>query len=103
VGEPIFGAMRRNTSRVEPGRLPTGVATLAYTYGEGFFAIALVVWIAVSLFVAVGVIRRRDLGLQNRCPSRVAVNGRSQFAHTAGCRPTIRARSSRRRSSSSAR
>ena len=50
-------------SRVDPGRLPTGVATLAYTYGEGFFAIALVVWIVVWLFVAVGVIRRRDLGI----------------------------------------
>ena len=50
-------------SRVDPGRLPTGVATLAYTYGEGFFAIALVVWIVVWLYVAVGVIRRRDLGI----------------------------------------
>jgi hypothetical protein len=39
------------------------VATLAYTYGEGFFTIALVVWIVVWLFVAVGVIRRRDLGI----------------------------------------
>jgi hypothetical protein len=41
----------------------TGVATLAYTYGQGFFTIALVVWILVWLFVAVGVIRRRDLGI----------------------------------------
>ena len=38
------------------------MATLAYSYGEGFFAIALVVWIIVWLFVAVGVVRRRDLG-----------------------------------------
>jgi uncharacterized membrane protein YhaH (DUF805 family) len=39
------------------------VATLAYTYGEGFFTIALVAWIVVWLFVAVGVNRRRDLGI----------------------------------------
>jgi magnesium-transporting ATPase (P-type) len=56
-------AIRPNTSRVDPGRLPTGVATLAYTYGQGFFTIALVVWIVVWLFVAGGVIRRRDLGI----------------------------------------
>jgi len=39
------------------------VATLAYTYGQGFATIALVAWIFVWLFVAVGVIRRRDLGI----------------------------------------
>jgi hypothetical protein len=35
---------------------------LAYTYGQGAVTIALVAWIAVWLFVAVSVIRRRDLG-----------------------------------------
>ena len=45
------------------GRLPTGVAMLAYTFGTGFAAIALVVWIFVWLVVAVSVVRRRDLGL----------------------------------------
>jgi Phospholipase_D-nuclease N-terminal len=39
------------------------VATLAYTYGQGFATLALVVWIFVWLFVAVGVVRRRDLGI----------------------------------------
>jgi hypothetical protein len=39
------------------------VTTLAYTYGQGFFTIALVVWIVVWLYVAVGIIRRRDLGI----------------------------------------
>jgi hypothetical protein len=39
------------------------VATLAYTYGQGFFTIALVVWILVWLYVAVSIIRRRDLGI----------------------------------------
>jgi hypothetical protein len=38
------------------------VATLAYTFGTGFFTIALVVWILVWLVIAVGVVRRRDLG-----------------------------------------
>jgi len=38
------------------------VAPLAYTFGTGFFAIAVVVWILVWLFIAVSVIRRRDLG-----------------------------------------
>ena len=38
------------------------MATLAYTFGTGFAAIALVVWIFVWLFVAVSVVRRRDLG-----------------------------------------
>jgi uncharacterized iron-regulated membrane protein len=45
------------------GRLPTGVPTLAYTYGQGFATIALVVWIVVWLLVAVGVIHRGDLGV----------------------------------------
>ena len=39
---------------------------LAYTYGAGFFAIAAAVWIFVWLFVAVGVIRRRDLGIGSK-------------------------------------
>ena len=47
---------------LRPGRLPTHVATLAYEFGQGFFAAALVVWIVVWLFVAVRVVRRRDLG-----------------------------------------
>ena len=38
------------------------MATLAYTFGTGFAAIALVVWIFVWLVVAVSVVRRRDLG-----------------------------------------
>lgn len=45
-----------------PGRLPTGVAMLAYTFGTWLAAIALVVWIVVWLVVAVSVVRRRDLG-----------------------------------------
>jgi len=39
------------------------VATLAYTYGRGFATIALVAWIFDWLFVAVGVIQRRDVGI----------------------------------------
>jgi len=35
---------------------------LAYTFGKGFAAIALVVWIFVWLFVAVSIVRRRDVG-----------------------------------------
>lgn len=42
------------------------MAALAYTYGTGFFTIALVVWVVVWLFVAVGIIRRRDLGLAGK-------------------------------------
>jgi hypothetical protein len=42
------------------------VATLAYTYGTGFFALALAVWIIVWLFVAVGIIRRHDLGVAGK-------------------------------------
>jgi uncharacterized membrane protein YhaH (DUF805 family) len=38
------------------------MATLAYTFGTGFFIIALLVWIVVWLVIAVGVVRRRDLG-----------------------------------------
>ena len=38
------------------------MATLAYTFGTGFFTIALLVWIVVWLVIAVGVVRRRDLG-----------------------------------------
>jgi hypothetical protein len=49
-----------------PGRLLTHVAPLAYTFGEGFFATALVVWIVVWLLVAVRVVRRRDLGFASK-------------------------------------
>ena len=38
------------------------MAPLAYTFGTGFFAVAVVVWILAWLFIAVSVIRRRDLG-----------------------------------------
>ena len=38
------------------------MAALAYTFGTGFFSIALVVWILVWLVIAVSVVRRRDLG-----------------------------------------
>jgi len=38
------------------------VTTLAYTFGTGFAAIALLVWIFVWLLVAVRIVRRRDLG-----------------------------------------
>jgi hypothetical protein len=38
------------------------VATLAYTFGTGLAAIALVVWVFVWLVIAVSVVRRRDLG-----------------------------------------
>jgi uncharacterized membrane protein YhaH (DUF805 family) len=44
------------------GRFPTGVATLAYTFGTWLAAAAVVVWIFVWLLVAVLVVRRRDLG-----------------------------------------
>ena len=49
-----------------PDRLPTHVATLAYTFGEGFFAVALVAWIFVWLLVAVRILRRRDLGFAGK-------------------------------------
>ena len=38
------------------------MAPLAYTFGTGIAAIALVAWIVVWLLVAVRVIRRPDLG-----------------------------------------
>jgi hypothetical protein len=38
------------------------MAPLAYTFGTGFAALALVAWILVWLLVAVRVVRRRDLG-----------------------------------------
>jgi hypothetical protein len=38
------------------------VATLAYTFGTGIAAAALVAWILVWLFVAVRIVRRGDLG-----------------------------------------
>ena len=36
---------------------------LAYTFGKGLAGIVLILWIVVWLFVAVNVVRRRDLGL----------------------------------------
>jgi hypothetical protein len=39
------------------------VAILAYTFGTGFAAIAVAVWIVVWLAVAVKIVRRRDLGV----------------------------------------
>lgn len=42
------------------------MATLAYTFGTGFFTIALVVWIVVWLVIAFSVVRRRDLGLAGK-------------------------------------
>ena len=38
------------------------MALLAYTFGTGLAAAALVLWIFVWLLVAVRVVRRRDLG-----------------------------------------
>ena len=35
---------------------------LAYTFGKGLAGIVLILWIVVWLFVAVNVVRRRDLG-----------------------------------------
>jgi len=40
--------------------------TLAYTFGTGLAAAALIVWILVWLLVAVRVVRRRDLGLAGK-------------------------------------
>jgi hypothetical protein len=42
------------------------VALLAYTFGTGLAAAALVVWIFVWLLVAVRVVRRQDLGLAGK-------------------------------------
>jgi hypothetical protein len=39
------------------------VTPLAYTFGTGLAAAALVLWIVVWLLVAVRVVRRRDLGV----------------------------------------
>ncbi len=39
---------------------------LAYTFGTGLAAVALVAWIVVWVFVAVGVVRRHDLGLAGK-------------------------------------
>ena len=47
--------------------------TLAYTYGPGFATIALVVWILVWLYVAIGVIRRHDLGVIGKVVWLVAI------------------------------
>lgn len=49
-----------------PDSLPSDVATLAYTYGTGLAAAALVVWILVWLLVAVRVVRRSDLGFAGK-------------------------------------
>jgi hypothetical protein len=42
------------------------VGTLAYTFGTGLTAVALAVWIFIWLFVAVSVVRRRDLGFAGK-------------------------------------
>jgi hypothetical protein len=42
------------------------VATLAYAFGTGLAAAALVVWILVWLLVAVRVVRRSDLGFAGK-------------------------------------
>ena len=42
------------------------MATLAYTFGTGLAAAALVMWIFVWLLVAVRIVRRRDLGLAGK-------------------------------------
>ena len=39
------------------------MAPLAYTFGTGLAAVALVLWIAIWLLVAVRIVRRRDLGI----------------------------------------
>jgi len=39
---------------------------LAYTFGTGFAAVAVVLWIVVWLVVAVRIVRRRDLGLAGK-------------------------------------
>jgi hypothetical protein len=39
------------------------VAPLAYTFGTGLAAVALVLWIVIWLLVAVRIVRRRDLGI----------------------------------------
>ena len=42
------------------------MATLAYTFGTGLFAVALVMWIVVWLLVAVRIVRRHDLGVAGK-------------------------------------
>jgi hypothetical protein len=42
------------------------VATLAYTFGTGLAAAALVMWIFVWLLVAVRIVRRHDLGIAGK-------------------------------------
>ena len=39
---------------------------LAYTFGTGLAAVALVAWIVVWVYVAVRIVRRRDLGLAGK-------------------------------------
>jgi phospholipase D-like protein len=39
------------------------VAPLAYTFGTGLAAVALVLWIVIWLLVAVRIVRRHDLGI----------------------------------------
>ncbi len=39
------------------------MAPLAYTFGTGIAAAALIAWILVWFVVAVGIVRRRDLGI----------------------------------------
>ena len=49
-----------------PGSLANDVATLAYTFGTGLAAAALVAWFLVWLLVAFRIVRRRDLGFAGK-------------------------------------
>ena len=49
------------------------MATLAYTYGTGLVAAAVVMWIIVWLLVAVRIVRRRDLGILGKLLWLVAI------------------------------
>jgi hypothetical protein len=42
------------------------VGLLAYTFGTGLAAAVVILWIVVWLFVAVNVVRRRDLGFAGK-------------------------------------
>ena len=42
------------------------MTTLAYTFGTGLAAAALIAWILVWLLVAIRVVRRRDLGFAGK-------------------------------------
>ena len=42
------------------------MATLAYEFGQGLVAVALVAWILVWLLIAERIVRRRDLGIAGK-------------------------------------